>query len=113
MLELSTQPQIFHMLQLKGAIKLEIKGLKTRGGSAYAHAKRIYGVKGSREKIVTYLEEMVQLQTQRMQYIQMWQHLAAKDSTPAIEEEIEDRENTIANINADINKLQEKYGSKK
>ena len=54
-----TQPQYFHLLQLKGAVSLEIKGFKTKGGSAYAYAKRIYKLKGSRPKVLKWLENMV------------------------------------------------------
>jgi len=49
----------YQLCAVKGRLNLEIKGLKFRGGSAYAAAKRLYGVKGSREKVLAQLQDMI------------------------------------------------------
>ena len=55
--------EYFHLTQLKSAIKLEMLGLRLsqgRGRTAYAHAKKTYGFKGSREKVVKQIEKRQQ-----------------------------------------------------
>lgn len=51
----------FQLCARKGAIKLEIVGLsRSRGArSAYSISKEVYGLTGSREKVVEQLEEMI------------------------------------------------------
>jgi len=44
---------------LKGALKLEILGLKRRGQSAYAIAKARFGFKGSRQAVLRQLEKHI------------------------------------------------------
>lgn len=39
------------MLTLRQALKLEIIGLKHRGGSVYALIKREFGLKGNKQKV--------------------------------------------------------------
>ncbi len=41
-----------------GALKLEIKGLSRHGRSAYAICKEVYGLKGSKAKVLAQLEVM-------------------------------------------------------
>ena len=41
----------FHHLQLKYALKLEMKGLRHSQGSVYAYVKRRFGLKGNRQKV--------------------------------------------------------------
>ena len=43
----------------KGALKLEILGMKRRGRSAYSICKKAYGLKGSRESVLAQLQTMV------------------------------------------------------
>ena len=44
-------------LTLRAMLKLEIKGLsKSRGPTAYATLKSVYGYKGSREKVLSELD---------------------------------------------------------
>jgi len=40
---------------IRGAVGLEIKGLKRRGRSAYAIAKETYGLKGNRDAVYAWL----------------------------------------------------------
>lgn len=52
--------KLFSLISLKQAIVLEGRGLKmTRGMSAMALAKRRYGLKGSREKIIAQVQTMI------------------------------------------------------
>ena len=48
------------MAALKGALKLEVLGLKRRGRTAYSIAKERYGLKGSRESVLAQLTQMVE-----------------------------------------------------
>jgi hypothetical protein len=50
---------IFQLLQWKYAIKLESKGLKHSRGSVTAHAKRVLGISGKREKVLAYIETLI------------------------------------------------------
>ena len=52
--------EFFRLAQLKAVLSLEIKGLKVwRGQSAYVRAKKLYGLKGSRQSVLTQLTKMV------------------------------------------------------
>ncbi len=42
----------FRLIALKGALKLEILGMKRRGRSAYSIIKQEFGLKGSRESVL-------------------------------------------------------------
>ena len=46
----------FQFLARKGALKLEIAGMKRRGQSAYAIIKSVYGYKGSRVSVLKQME---------------------------------------------------------
>ena len=50
---------IFRLLALRGALKLEIVGMKKRGQSAYSIIKQEFGFKGSKEKVLQQLDEYV------------------------------------------------------
>lgn len=43
--------EAFHLLQLKYALKLEIKGLKHRQGSVYAYIKKRFNLKGNKQRV--------------------------------------------------------------
>jgi hypothetical protein len=52
--------RLYSLISLKQAIVLEGKGMKmSRGVSAMALAKRRYGLKGSREKIIAQMQSMI------------------------------------------------------
>jgi hypothetical protein len=55
-----TGPDIskFQFLSRKGALKLECLGMKRHGQSAYAICKQVYGLKGSKQKVLEQMEEM-------------------------------------------------------
>lgn len=51
---------VFQLLQWKHAIRLEAKGLKhSSGRSVYAHAKRILGIKGNRDKVLAHIQSLL------------------------------------------------------
>jgi len=47
------------LAQLRGALKLEIAGMKRRGQSAYAQAKELYELKGNKKRVLEQIEEMI------------------------------------------------------
>jgi len=46
----------FRLRSLRGALKLEILGMKRRGRSAYSLIKEEFGFKGSRQKVLAQIE---------------------------------------------------------
>ena len=50
------QINMFRMSALKGALKLEICGMKRKGRSAYSLIKEEYGFKGNKQKVLKQLE---------------------------------------------------------
>jgi hypothetical protein len=48
------------MLTLKHMLRLEIKGMKRRGRSAYSIIKKEFGLTGSRAKVLKQFEELIQ-----------------------------------------------------
>lgn len=55
-----TQPEMYNMLAQKAALKLELAGLKMSRGSVYAHIKRTYGLRGSKQSVYTQFCELVE-----------------------------------------------------
>jgi len=47
----------FRMVSLKGALKMEIIGMKRRGQSAYSIIKQEYGFKGNKKSVLEQLEQ--------------------------------------------------------
>jgi hypothetical protein len=47
------------LIARKGALKLELRGLKRRGRSAYSICKSEYGLKGSRESVLRQMQALV------------------------------------------------------
>ena len=52
-------PELFQMIVQKHALKLEIYGMKRRGRSAYALIKEMYGLKGSKLKVLDQVNQMI------------------------------------------------------
>ena len=48
------------MCAIRGALRLEVVGMKKRGKSAYAIAKRNYGLRGSKKSVLTQLCEKIE-----------------------------------------------------
>jgi hypothetical protein len=49
----------FQLCARRGALKLELVGMKRRGRSAYSICKEVYGLKGNRESVLKQLDEMI------------------------------------------------------
>jgi len=56
------QIDFYRLAALKGALYLELKGMKRRGRSAYSILKSEYGLKGNKESVYKQVCEMVQLE---------------------------------------------------
>ena len=52
--------ELYTMMVQKQALKLEIYGMKTRGKSAYALIKEIYGLKGSKQKVLEQFTKIIE-----------------------------------------------------
>ena len=59
----STKQEISNvrLVALKGALKLEVAGMKRRGRSAYVIVKEEFGFKGSKQKVLEQLEEHIRI----------------------------------------------------
>jgi len=57
--ETPEQIDMFTFLSRKGALKLEMCGLKRGGQSMYSIIKQEYGFKGSRESVLKQMEEII------------------------------------------------------
>ena len=49
----------YQFIARKGALKLEILGMKRRGKSAYSICKSEYGLKGSKQSVLDQMEAMI------------------------------------------------------
>lgn len=52
--------ETFHLLALRGALRLEALGMKRRGASALSVAKKRYGLKGNRAAILAQVEALIE-----------------------------------------------------
>ena len=55
------QIQLYSMLVLRARLKLELVGLKGRGRTAYSLLKQELGIKGSRQKVLDKVNEIIQV----------------------------------------------------
>jgi hypothetical protein len=51
--------EAFRMRSLRGALKLEMLGMKRRGRSVYSIVKEEFGFKGNKQKVLEQLEEKI------------------------------------------------------
>ena len=51
---------LYALLSLRAALRMEVVGLKGRGKSAYSIAKQELGVKGNKQKILDQVNQMIQ-----------------------------------------------------
>ncbi len=58
-LETKDEIEFASLASIKGALKLEILGIKRRGRSAYSIAKQLYNLKGNKQKVYDQLQKMV------------------------------------------------------
>ena len=52
--------ELYRLLSLRAALRLEVVGLKGRGKSAYSIAKQELGVKGNKQKVLDQVNQMIQ-----------------------------------------------------
>ena len=52
--------QLYKMMAQKQALKLEIYGMKTRGRSAYVLIKEMYGLKGSKQRVLEQFTKIIE-----------------------------------------------------
>ena len=52
--------ELYRLLSLRTALRLEVVGLKGRGRSAYSIAKEELGIKGNKQKVLEQVNEMIQ-----------------------------------------------------
>ena len=52
--------ELYALLSLRAALRMEVAGLKGRGKSAYAIAKQELGIKGNKQKVLDQVHEMIQ-----------------------------------------------------
>ena len=62
-----TGPDMFHLLQLKYALKLEIGGMRHSRGSVYAYVKRMFGFRGNKAKVLAQLEAHITVKDKEYQ----------------------------------------------
>ena len=51
--------QDFRLLTLRSALRLEVRGMKRRGRSAYAIVKEEFGLKGNKQKVLDALNKII------------------------------------------------------
>ena len=51
---------MFRLAAIKGGVKLETLGMKRRGSSAYAVAKKLYHLKGNKAQVLSQLIQMIE-----------------------------------------------------
>ena len=57
------QIQLYEMLVLRSALKLEMLGLKmSKGRTAYSAIKKIFHLNGSRQKVLDTFNEIIEIQ---------------------------------------------------
>ena len=60
--------ELYALLSLRAALRMEVAGLKGRGKSAYSIAKQELGVKGNKQKVLDQVNQMIQsMKTQEQQ----------------------------------------------
>lgn len=60
--------RLFNMVAQKKALQAELKGFKFSKGSVYAHVKRQYNLRGSKQSVYTQFCELVECKKQELGY---------------------------------------------
>ncbi len=50
----------YQLCARRGALRLELRGLRRRGRSAYAICKEVYGLKGNRERVLAQMDALIE-----------------------------------------------------
>ena len=59
--------ELYALLSLRAALRMEVAGLKGRGKSAYAIAKQELGIKGNKQKVLDQVNQMIQSMKEEQQ----------------------------------------------
>ena len=59
--------ELYALLSLRAALRMEVVGLKGRGKSAYAIAKQELGIKGNKQKVLDQVNQMIQSMKEQQQ----------------------------------------------
>ena len=59
-LDTPEQIDLFRLLSLKSALKLECLGMSRRGQSVYSIVKAEYGLKGNKKSVLKQLEQIIE-----------------------------------------------------
>ena len=59
--------ELYALLSLRAALRMEVAGLKGRGKSAYAIAKQELGIKGNKQKVLDQVNQMIQSMKEQQQ----------------------------------------------
>ena len=77
----------FRLLSLRGALKLEIIGMKRGGRSVYSIIKEEFGFKGSKRSVLADLEELIELKKdEKSRSLQKDQETASTAFVPLAEQ---------------------------
>ena len=49
----------FQLCARRGALKLEVIGMRRRGRSAYSICKEVYGLKGNKESVLKQMDDLI------------------------------------------------------
>jgi len=59
--------ELYALLSLRAALRMEVAGLKGRGKSAYAIAKQELGIKGNKQKVLDQVNQIIQSMKEQQQ----------------------------------------------
>lgn len=59
----------FRLCALRGALRLEMAGMKRRGRSAYSIIKTEFGFRGTRARVLSQLESLIEVTASKQQVI--------------------------------------------
>ena len=52
--------EFYQLCARRGALRMELVGMKRRGRTAYSLCKEIYGLKGTRERVLAQMTELIE-----------------------------------------------------
>jgi len=56
-----TEIDFFQLVARRGALKLELVGMKRRGRTAYSICKQVYGLRGTRQRVLAQMNDLIEL----------------------------------------------------
>jgi len=60
---LTTQPEMdfYQLVARRASLKLELVGMKRRGRTAYSICKQVYGLRGTRQRVLAQMNDLIEL----------------------------------------------------